>query len=71
MELALAIVLQAVEDRRKAVKLLRKKPECRQALERKTECDDFFRFEWFETLTGVDGSVILKKLESEENIHER
>ena len=68
LELTVAIVLQAAEDRRKAVKRLRKKPGCRWALERKAECEKFFRSEWFELLTGMDGSVILKKLQQEENL---
>ena len=31
---------------------------------------EFFRSEWFEALTSVDGSVILRKLKQEENIHD-
>ena len=34
------------------------------------EIEAFFRSDWFEQLTGVDGSVILRKLKQEENIHD-
>ena len=68
--LANAIVLQAVKDWRKAVKTLKKRPRYEAAKQMKEECERFFRFDWFEELTSVDGSVILRKLKQEENIHD-
>lgn len=68
--LADAIVLQAVKDWRKAVKTLKKRPRYEAAKQTREECERFFRSEWFEELTGVDGSVILRKLKQEENIHD-
>ena len=68
--LANAIVLQAVKDWRKAVKTLKKHPRYEPAKQMKEDCERFFRSEWFEELTSVDGSVILRKLKQEENIHD-
>ena len=68
--LANAIVLQAVKDWRSAVKTLKKRPRYDPAKQMKEECERFFRSDWFEQLTGVDGSVILRKLKQEENIHD-
>ena len=69
-ELANAIVLQAVKDWRKAVKTLKKKPRKESAKQMKEECERFFRSEWFEELTSVDGSVILRKLKQEAGIND-
>ena len=68
--LANAIVLQAVKDWRSAVRTLKKRPRYDPAKQMKEECERFFRSDWFEQLTGVDGSVILRKLKQEENIHD-
>jgi len=67
-ELASAIVLQAVKDWRSAAKTLRKRPRYELAIKLKADCERFFRSGWFETLTNVDGRVILQKLKREENI---
>lgn len=68
--LANAIVLQAVKDWRSAVRTLKKRPRYDPAKQMKEECERFFRSDWFEGLTSVDGSVILRKLKQEENIHD-
>lgn len=68
--LANAIVLQAVKDWRMAVRTLKKRPRYEAAKQMRDECERFFRSEWFEELTDVDGSVILRKLKQEENIHD-
>lgn len=68
--LANAIVLQAVKDWRSAVRTLKKRPRYDPAKQMKEECERFFRSDWFEALTSVDGSVILQKLKQEENIHD-
>ena len=67
-DLANAIVLQAVKDWRKAVKTLKKRPRYEAAKQMKEDCERFFRSEWFEELTSVDGNVILRKLEKEAGI---
>jgi len=69
-ELANAIVLQAVKDWRKAVKTLKKRPRYEAAKQMRDECERFFRSEWFEELTSVDGSVILRKLKQEAGIND-
>lgn len=68
--LANAIVLQAVKDWRKAVKTLKKRPRYEAAKQIRDECERFFRSEWFEELTSVDGSVILRKLKQEAGIND-
>jgi len=65
-----AIVLQAVKDWRSAVRKLKKRPRYDPAKQMKDECERFFLSGWFEELTSVDGSVILRKLKQEENIHD-
>ena len=69
-ELAGAIVMQAVKDWRKAVKTLKKRPRYEAAKQMRDECERFFRSEWFEELTSVDGSVILRKLKQEAGIND-
>ena len=69
-KLATAIILQAVEDWRKSVKALKKRPHFTEAMMMKDECEQFFLSEWFGVLTSVDGNMILRKLKQEEGIHE-
>lgn len=66
--LANAIVLSAVKDWRAAVKKLKKRSKHELSLQMKDECERFFLSGWFETLTSVDGEVILKKLKQEAGI---
>ena len=68
--LANAIVLQAVKDWRSAVRTLKKRSRYDPAKQMREECERFFLSDWFEALTSVDGSVILRKLKQEENIHD-
>jgi len=67
-DLANAIVMQAVKDWRKAVRTLKKRPRYEAAKQMRDDCEQFFQSDWFETLTSVDGSIILRKLRKEENI---
>ena len=64
-ELANAIALQAVKDWRAAVKRLRRRRTNEDAKKRKEETETFFHSQWFYELTGVEGDVILEKLEKE------
>ena len=68
--LANAIVLQAVKDWRSAVRKLKKRPRYDPAKQMRDDCERFFRSGWFEELTGMDGSAILRKLKQEEGIHD-
>ena len=65
-----AIVLQAVRDWQSAVRKLKKRPRYAPAKQMRDECERFFRSDWFEELTGMDGSAILRKLKQEEGIHD-
>ena len=63
MILAESIVLQAVEDYRKA---LRGYDICKIKPERMIQLlEEFFRSEWYMLLTKVDGETIIKRLKEE------
>lgn len=64
--LANAIILQAVKDYRQARHKLKKRPKNEAARETITECESFFRSDWFTTLTAVDGEALLKRLQKED-----
>lgn len=60
-----AIILQAVKDYRRALKLLSKNPHNRSAMAAVNEMERFFRSDWYETLTSVDGEMLIRKLREE------
>lgn len=59
INLAAAIVLQAVKDYRKGLR--QKNPG------RRLECERFFHSKWFTVLTDIDGGYLIKKLREEKN----
>ncbi len=63
--LANAIILQAVKDYREARKKLKKRPKNEDAKLMVSDCEAFFRSEWFKALTNVNGEMLLKKLREE------
>ncbi len=65
-----AIVLKAVKDWRLAVHKLEKQPESIYSQSVRDNCERFFLSDWFEKLTGMDGSVILRKLKKEAGIYD-
>ena len=65
--LANAIVLQAVKDYREARKKLKKRKKNEDAKLMVEDCESFFRSDWFKALTNLDGEMLLKKLQEEEN----
>ena len=67
-ELANAIIMMAVKDWRWAVQMQKKHPRYKPARQRREECERFFLSEWFENLTDVDGSFLLRKLKTEVEI---
>ena len=67
-KLANAIVLQAVKDYRLALKRLAKHPRNKEALYTKKEVEEFFRSGFYETLTTVDGEILIQKVNEEVNI---
>lgn len=66
-ELANAIVMQAVKDYRKALKTLKRHPRNNPAQATVLEVETFFHSNWFQTLTSVDGSMLISKLRREIN----
>ena len=67
-ELANAIILQAVKDYRRALKLLSRNPHSHSALAAVNEMERFFRSEWYETLTPVNGEMLIRKLREEASL---
>ena len=63
--LAHAIILQAVKDYRKALKILKRQPRHKEAKATAEECEEFFLSKWFTTLTNIDGKVLMEKLKKE------
>ena len=55
-----AIVLQAMEDYRRARRILRRPPDRESARLMARDVERFFRSVWFSCLTGLDGKEILK-----------
>ena len=64
-DLAQAVVMQAVEDYRRARRILRRRPDHTRACKAAREVEGFFRSAWFMTLTGLDGGEILDKLKGD------
>ena len=60
-----AIISQAVDDYRAALKALSKNPKNIQANRDKSECERFFLGKWFSELTDVDGKWLMHKLQRE------
>lgn len=61
-DLAHGIILQAVKDYRGALKTLGKNSKYAPALIMKSECEQFFRSDWFTMLSGIDGERLLRSL---------
>lgn len=51
--LADAVVLRAVTDWQKAVKVLKKNPNYKASLEMKKDCEEFFKGAWYQDLREV------------------
>lgn len=65
--LADGIILQAVDDYRKARKELKLNIHNHEAMIILKDSERFFRSEWFGVLTALDGKDLLSKLETEIN----
>lgn len=63
--LANAIILAAAKDLRRALRRLKKFPWDKNAKSVKKDCERFFRSGWFQTLTSLDGEVLIQKLHRE------
>lgn len=63
--LANAVILQAVRDYRTALKALRMNPRNKAAQTEKESIERFFRSQWYQALTTVDGKMLIRKLNEE------
>lgn len=60
--LANGIIIQAANDYRKALKRLYQHPNDYEAKSEIRELERFFRSDWYEFLTDVDGEYMIKRL---------
>lgn len=63
--LANAIILSAVADYRAELKRIKKNPENRLAIDEALQIERFFRSQWYQQLTSVDGEFLISKLQEE------
>ena len=66
-DLANAIIIQAVKDYRNALKTLKRYPRYEPAKKVVAEVEEFFRSEWYRTLTSVDADMLITKIRREIN----
>ena len=66
-DLANAIIIQAVKDYRNALKTLKRYPRYEPAKKVVAEVEEFFRSEWYRTLTSVDADMLMTKIRREIN----
>ena len=64
-KLANAIVLQAVSDYRAVLKKVKKNPKNRDSIDGVLQIEKFFRSEWYQVLTSVDGEYLIDRLRKE------
>lgn len=66
--LANGIIMQAVSDYRAEINKVMKKPKNQNAIQDVMKIEKFFRSQWYQALTGVDGEYLIRKLREEEKI---
>ena len=64
-KLANAFILQAVSDYRAALKKVKKNPNNRDVIDEALQIEKFFRSEWYQTLTSLDGEYLIERLRKE------
>ena len=64
--LANAVIAQAAEDYRAALKKIKAHPKNKDAIDEALRIERFFRSGWYQRLTNVDGEFLIRKLQ--ENI---
>ena len=64
-KLADAIILQAVSDYRKALRILRRMPNRQLAAQYVVETEEFFLSDWFSQLTEIDPHRLIQRLREE------
>ena len=70
-ELARAVILQAVKDFRPAYRRLKRYPDDRLAQKTVREITRFFRSQYFEGLTDLDGPALMHRIMKEIDEKER
>ena len=60
-----AIIIQAVNDYRRAMKQVVVNPRNKTALDEVLDIEDFLKSQWFQQLSHLDGQYILKRLQME------
>ena len=60
--LANAIIVSAVEDYKSALVKLKRHPDNKRALDEIRNLEKFFYSEWYELLTDLDASYLLRKV---------
>ena len=63
--LANAIVIQAADDYRIALKKIKAHPKNKEAISEALELERFFRSGWYSQLTSVDGEYLIRRLQEE------
>lgn len=63
--LANAIVLRAVQDYRAALKRLKKHPNKKDVENEVIKIEKFFKSQWYQALTSVDGEYLIYRLRKE------
>ncbi len=59
------IILKAVEDYRIALLRLKRYPKDIEGNKYKSDCERFFRSQWFCSLTSLDGEEIIQRIKKE------
>ncbi len=60
-----AIVIQAAEDYRAALKRIKRNPKNQDAVDEALQIERFFRSGWYQVLTSVDGEYMIRRLQEE------
>jgi hypothetical protein len=66
--IANAVVEQAVKDYRQALKAVSLNSRNREAKAIVSECEAFFRSDWYGVLTGLDGEMLMAKIREETEV---
>lgn len=62
-KLAAGIIIRAIKDYKRAQRLLTKDESDEEAIMLKADCECFFLGEWINVISGIDGKIILQRLE--------
>ena len=66
--IANAVVEQAAKDYRQALKAVSLNSRNREAKAIVSECEAFFRSDWYGVLTGLDGEMLMAKIREETEV---